>query len=191
MNTKAERPATVGKRIEQARTAHGMSQAQLGVRLEVTRAAVSQYEKDKIAPRAQVLARLVQVFKAAPEWFTEGLGAEPPPPDVQVSIPEIDPGRITWQFDDPRKAKTHRWWSVPSDAFDGRITPDHMIAFAAPNAVAPINVGDRVIVDLSRKTGPGVLLIYVVDEGARLYRREDRQHKPEILGRVVAVFRAL
>jgi DNA-binding XRE family transcriptional regulator len=63
---------TLGQRILLARTKRGLSQAKLAKRLGVTRAAVSQWEKDQYVPRLPVLHALAEALGRDVEWFTEG-----------------------------------------------------------------------------------------------------------------------
>jgi transcriptional regulator with XRE-family HTH domain len=191
---KAKTPAaTVGSRIAQARATYSMSQAQLGMMLDVTRAAVSQYEKNKIAPRAQVIDRLAEVFNAAPEWFTHGRGTEPRPADVPIIIPEIDVGLITPQIGDLHSLKTGRLWSLPSAAFDHPVAADHMVAFVSPFRAQPVSIGDRVVIDMLLRSAAeaGVFLVYQEPRGARLCRCDKIPAEAHVLGRVVALLRTV
>lgn len=199
MTTK-KKPTTVGNRIEEARTSYRMSQAQLAIMLKKTRAAVSLYEQDKIAPRSKVIERLAEVFGAAPEWFAHGRGAAPKPVDHHVTIPEIDVALITPTLTDLRHLRTGKEWSLPASIFNCAITPNHMmVAFESADHVYPlISAGDRVVVDLQRRMpdadGPGVFLAYVADDrqcGAHLCGYTGEPIGADILGRVVALFRAV
>lgn len=197
MTKPAKRPASIGSRIEEARIHHGMSQAQLGVMLDVTRAAISQYEKDKTTPRNRVIDRLAEVFDASPEWFSHGRGERPKPADLPVAITEIDPGLITLSAVTNLRGLGCRTWSLPSSLFAGAVATtnyDHLIAFAAPNALAPIHEGDRVVVDTQRREAPdeadAVFLVYVDGRSARLSHYQ-RRIAASVLGRVVAFFRPI
>lgn len=111
---------------------------------------------------------------------------------------------------DLRRLRTGRQFVLPGSMFeewlryhhptDERMTfIDPFVAFAAPNHVAPVREGDRVVVDLRRRTcpasDPGVFLVYVTDERkkhrAQLSHYEGHPIAADILGRVVALLRAL
>jgi transcriptional regulator with XRE-family HTH domain len=196
----AKKKATVGSRIEAVRINYNMSQAQLGVMLAKTRAAVSQYEQDKITPRPKVIDRLAEVFGASPEWFTHGRGEPPRAADLSVTIPEINVGLITPALANLRDIKTGREWSLPSSLFNLPIKHNHMmVVFESADRVAPfIHVGERVVVDLERRAPgaePGVFLAYDASSprrpGAHLCRYDRCAPKADILGRVVGAFRSL
>lgn len=190
---KKPKQVTIGARIEQARTGYRMSQSQLGAMLKVTRAAVSLYEKDRNRPRAEVIDRLAELFGASPEWFTHGHGDAPAAPDLPLTIPEIEAAQITPEVANPARLATSRIWTLPGGVLDGS---DQLITIVAPNAVRPVSVGDRVVVDLQQRSPaerPGVFLAYLTDyEHARLYQCGDGcACVPNILGRVVGFFRPI
>lgn len=187
--TKPKKRSTVGMRIGQARAAYRISQSQLGAMLKVTRAAISQYEQDKIRPRDEVIERLAEVFGASAEWFVTGRGAQPAPVDLPITVPEIEVAQITPKVADLSRLATERQWNLPPGALGCAITPDHMVAFVAPNDAGSILAGDRVVVDLQSRTGPGVFLV-VTDAGAQLIRDVADGHA-DTLGRVVAYLRAI
>ena len=55
----------IGSNIRELREAAGMSQAQLGKRINKTRSAVSQYESGKIVPRMGVIEDIAHVFRVS------------------------------------------------------------------------------------------------------------------------------
>ena len=57
--------ANIGENIKKLRESAGLSQDQLGVRINKTRSAVSQYESGKIVPRMGVIEDLAHVFKVS------------------------------------------------------------------------------------------------------------------------------
>jgi transcriptional regulator with XRE-family HTH domain len=181
-------PKTVGERIELARGTRDISQAKLAELLDVTRAAVSQYEQDRITPRGKVIDRLAEVFHTVPEWFTHGRGPAPKPEDACLVIPEIDLGAYSESVTDLKHLRVGRDWVLPRGLFACPVTAGCLVAFAAPNAVADaVCDGDAVVVDTSSKAGPGVFLVYV-DGGLWLRRLRSHAH---ILGRVIASFRSV
>lgn len=190
------KPKTIGDRIKAARQTYRMSQQQLSENLDLTRAAVSLYEQDRIRPRDEVVLRLAAIFNTPPEWFAYGRGNPPTSHDVPVDIPEIDLARYTGKVADLRSLKTGRFWRLPTMVFEEglAISPDHMLAMAAPTDVPPVvKTGDRVVVDLHRRTGPaGVYLVVDPQKGACL-RHYWNPHPsgPDIVGRVVAYLRSV
>jgi transcriptional regulator with XRE-family HTH domain len=194
-------PTGLGARIEQARSLYGWSQDRLGKMIAKTRAAISQYEKDMIRPKPEVLDQLADIFNADPEWFTHGRGAAPKPTDVPLVIPEIDLTRFTEQHvDSLRDLRAGRDWRLPAGLFDGPVTPERLVGMRAPRACAPVYPGDRIIVDEAQRDDPsrGLYLIFSREKRA-LYLIERKRRRaaasksddPVVLGRVVAYFRAL
>ncbi len=55
----------IGSNIRELREAAGMSQDQLGKRINKTRSAVSQYESGKIVPRMGVIEDIAHVFRVS------------------------------------------------------------------------------------------------------------------------------
>jgi len=65
---------TLGKRIREAREALKLSQQAVAVRMEVDRAAVSNWERDVNIPRYRRIPRLALFLRVAPEWLERGSG---------------------------------------------------------------------------------------------------------------------
>jgi transcriptional regulator with XRE-family HTH domain len=181
---------TIGERIAIARDKYGLSQAQLGATLGVTRAAISQYEQNKITPRPKVIDRLAELFNADPEWFDRGRGKAPDPLDVPVNILEINVERLTSKITDVRDLRNGRRWRLPTDALT-QVEMNQVVAILAPNDAGPIQSGDRVLIDTRRCEGDGVFLL-IDEQGASL--RDWFDGFPEdarVVGRAVAYLRAL
>jgi transcriptional regulator with XRE-family HTH domain len=183
---------TIGARIALARDTYRLSQSQLGANLGVTRAAVSQYEQDKIRPRPRVIDRLAEMFNSDPEWFERGSGKGPDVLDVPVTIPEINIALLTLQAPDPRELHVGRHWRLPSATFEEiDKLRDHMVAILAPNDAAPILAGDRVLIDTRRHRGAGVFL-FIDPIGVRLSSRDGNfPSKARIIGRAIGYLRTL
>ena len=181
---------TTGERIALAREVYRLTQGQLGATLGVTRAAVSQYEQDKIRPRPKVITRLAAAFNVDPEWFEHGEGRAPDPLDVPVTILVVNVACLTPEIANLRDLRTGREWQLPAATFEGiRIDPDHMVAIQAPNDAAPIARGDRVLIDTRCREGAGVFLV-VGAVGGQLRCLE--MNKPSLVaGRAVAYLRTL
>jgi len=62
----------VGKRIRQAREAVGMTQIQLGSRVGVSDAAITQYEGGRNLPRLRRLEAIAEVLGVTTEWLLTG-----------------------------------------------------------------------------------------------------------------------
>jgi transcriptional regulator with XRE-family HTH domain len=199
MNSKAKTPGldpapeTIGKRIEHARRyIYDLSQEQLGEMVEVTRAAISQYEKDKITPKARVIDKLAEVFNASPEWFTHGRGIAPKLDNVPVTIPEIDLALLNESVSNLRNLGMGRIVSLPMAWFRRPVHRDHLVAFRAPNSALPkVREDEFVIVDLKQtavERGAAYLVAYKKGAYLRVYVEEP--DAGVVLGRVVACFRA-
>ncbi|WP_270352064.1 XRE family transcriptional regulator [Microbacterium testaceum] len=59
-------------RLTQARVRKGMSKSELAAAVEVSSAAIGQYEADVNAPRPEVVERLARVLKVQPDFFNVG-----------------------------------------------------------------------------------------------------------------------
>jgi transcriptional regulator with XRE-family HTH domain len=80
---------TIGERIRYARRLHpDMTQSALGRLIGVSRAAISQFEKDDTRPRPGNVERLAAVFECSPDWIEHGFNAAPaaPPPKPDFSL---------------------------------------------------------------------------------------------------------
>ncbi len=63
---------TIGRRIAEARKAAHLTQKALSERLEITRAAVGQWEVDMTSPSITMTAKVAKVLKVSPEWLAYG-----------------------------------------------------------------------------------------------------------------------
>lgn len=193
--TKADERRTVGNRILQAREQYGLSQQQLGHHLDITRSAISQYEKDRIRPRPEIIAALAEFFKVDPSWFEAGKGLSPDPLAAPVIITEINVARVTESLADLRDCGIGREWRLPAATFAGAAADyERMVAIVAMNHVPPILfAGDKVLIDPSHRHGEGVFLVVDRTKGPQLRRYpEARPDNGEtIVGRAVAYLRTL
>jgi transcriptional regulator with XRE-family HTH domain len=64
--------AGIGNRIKKAREATGMSQAEMGRRLGVTRSGVSQWENERTAPTTRNISAIAVLLDVSWEWLTTG-----------------------------------------------------------------------------------------------------------------------
>ena len=181
---------TIGERINFARESYEWNQTELSEMIEVTRAAVSQYEKDMIRPRAEIIDRLARVFNADPEWFTHGRGRGPKRVEAPVIIPEIDLALYTPHVTDLRHLRLGADIGLRKSWLDNYA--GDTVTFVAPNAAGPVAEGDHVLVDLKRLgPGAGVFLVFEA-KACRLCAADpalnDTRH---YLGRVIAYFRTI
>ncbi|MBI1386224.1 MAG: helix-turn-helix domain-containing protein [Rhizobiales bacterium] len=77
---------TLGGRIERARLASGLSQAQVARRLGVRSATMSAWESDRSEPRANRLVMLAGLLGVSPVWLISGHG-DGPLPDGALADP--------------------------------------------------------------------------------------------------------
>jgi len=175
---------SIGARIATARTTYDLSQAQLAKLVDVTRAAISQYEQDKIRPRSEVIGRLADLFNSDPEWFEHGRGRAPDALDAPVEIPEVNVELLTGS----PTPTTLRQWQLPAGTFAGEI--GDMAVIVAPNNAGSIRRGDRVVIDMSRREGRFALAITA--GGKRLLQApSDLPQDVQIIGYAAAYLRIL
>jgi transcriptional regulator with XRE-family HTH domain len=183
---------SVGQRILAARKDYNLNQAQLAANLGITRAAISQYEQDKIRPRAKVLDLLADLFNSDPEWFEYGRGKSPSVLDKPLKLREINVERLTPQIADPCDLANGRHWFLPMGMFAKLplAVHDHMVVIVAPNDAGPIQRGDKVVINTRRHKGKGVALVAYDAELARLQETPLRGDA-RIVGYAVGLYRAL
>jgi transcriptional regulator with XRE-family HTH domain len=184
--------SSVGHRIAAARDAYKLNQAQLAANLGVTRAAISQYEQDKIKPRDEIIDKLALTFNSDPEWFRYGRGRQPSVLDAPLTLPEIVVEHLRPQTAGlARELGGGREWKLPMAMFAKLplAVHDHMVVIVAPNAAGAIQRGDRVVINTRRHKGKGVALVVSTAEPARLV--EDPPRGARVVGYAVAYFRTL
>lgn len=64
----------IGLRIQQARVAKGMTQADLALALGIDRGSVGRWETGKSVPKQVGIPRVAQVLGQTPDWLLEGSG---------------------------------------------------------------------------------------------------------------------
>lgn len=183
---------TVGNRIAIAREKYGMSQGQVGLGLGLTRAAISQYEKNMIQPRRVIIAKLAALFNADPEWFEHGRGKAPDVLDAPVVVPEINVTLLP-KVVDPYHLAIGREWRLPVAAFPETKVHKDMVVIEAPNAAGPIQTGDRVLIDTDRHDGNASDVFLICDTtGAELRQLgAGFAEGTRIVGRAAVYLRAL
>jgi transcriptional regulator with XRE-family HTH domain len=189
MNKKTSDEPTIGERINSARDLYDWNQTELSEMIEVTRAAISQYEMDMIKPRPEIVERLARVFNADPEWFVFGRGRGPRQVETPVIIPAIDVSMITSQVTDLRHLRLGCDVGLRKSWFKGRPSKKQLVTFVAPNDAGPVLAGDNVVVDLGRRDGDGVFLGRDRAGDARLYVEPPKDL--DVLGRVISYHRAI
>jgi transcriptional regulator with XRE-family HTH domain len=68
----------MGERIKAAREAEGLTQAQIGRELEVTRTAVGAWEKGQYMPERKHWSKLADILKITLAYLVAGKGTRPP-----------------------------------------------------------------------------------------------------------------
>ena len=69
---------SIGSRIKELRLAHGLTQAQLGEAIGVTKAAVGNYEKDLSSPREDTLIAIFDVLDCDANYLFQDIVRERP-----------------------------------------------------------------------------------------------------------------
>ena len=70
---------TLGKRLRELRTRHGLSQRELAKRAQVTNSTISQVEQDAVSPSVSSLNKILEVFPISlSDFFSDEVPVEPP-----------------------------------------------------------------------------------------------------------------
>lgn len=64
--------STIGQRIKELRLKHNMTGNELGLKLNVTRNAISQWETDKRIPTSHMLSELAKIFNVSTDYLING-----------------------------------------------------------------------------------------------------------------------
>ena len=75
--------STIGQRIKELRLGHNMTGYELGLKLNITRNAVSQWETNKRVPTSTMLTQIAKLFNVTTDYL---LGREPIPNDSKSEI---------------------------------------------------------------------------------------------------------
>lgn len=75
--------STIGQRIKELRLGHNMTGYELGLKLNITRNAVSQWETNKRVPTSTMLTQIAKLFNVSTDYL---LGREPIPNDTKSEI---------------------------------------------------------------------------------------------------------
>lgn len=75
--------STIGQRIKELRLAHNMTGYELGLKLNITRNAVSQWETNKRVPTSIMLTQIAKLFNVTTDYL---LGRDPIPNDSKSEI---------------------------------------------------------------------------------------------------------
>ena len=75
--------STIGQRIKELRLAHNMTGYELGLKLNITRNAVSQWETNKRVPTSTMLTHIAKLFNVTTDFL---LGRDPIPNDLKSEI---------------------------------------------------------------------------------------------------------
>lgn len=76
---------TLGEKIQELRRRGGMSQDELAEKLDVSRQAVSKWERDEAIPETEKIVRIAQVFQVSTDYLL--LGQEEAAPSVAAAAP--------------------------------------------------------------------------------------------------------
>ncbi len=78
---------TLGEKIQELRRRYGMSQDALAERLEVSRQAVSKWERDEAVPETDKIIRISQVFGVSTDYLLREEAPTPEPPPAAAYGP--------------------------------------------------------------------------------------------------------
>ena len=81
---------TFGEKLQSLRQRSGMSQDALAERLDVSRQAVSRWERDETMPETDKVVALADIFGVTTDYLLRPAAEEPPPAEKQPS-PEAPP----------------------------------------------------------------------------------------------------
>lgn len=82
-----ERNMTQGEKIAYLRKQNGMTQADLGVQLNVSYQAVSKWERDESYPDFDTISRIAKIFNVPIQFFEKGVGCEILKESAPASVP--------------------------------------------------------------------------------------------------------
>lgn len=82
---------TLGNRIKSARKKIGLTQKEVGQYFGISGQAVSQWERDTVAPEIDKLGKLSRVLKIPAEWLLSGDGPPPEQDEVSRLLDRLDP----------------------------------------------------------------------------------------------------
>jgi transcriptional regulator with XRE-family HTH domain len=125
---------SLAERLNYARRCRGLAQAAVAVACEVSRAAVSQWERGDTQPGDEFLERAAELLAVRPEWLRAGAD---PQPDLQLP---------SNRFNEPAKPR-------------GRKPKPWEPAIVAPAVVMPIPPAADMIPELAMGIGEGPLLL--------------------------------
>lgn len=88
---------SIGGRIAEARTALGLNQSELALRINVTPQSVQHWEHGRTVPRGKRIEELAKVLNVTPEWITFGSPSDGDSQSTEIIRtydPQLDAARI-------------------------------------------------------------------------------------------------
>jgi len=158
----------LGDRIRRRREEMDLTQDDIARRVELTRAAIAQWESNTTSPTVIAIANLARVLECRPEWLMFGI--EPPETRVEVRLPdnttavnEVEAVAGGQGFElSPREGMI---WGLPQSWVQAhcRSNPNKLVMMEVQDdSMDPeFSYGDRVLVDLSDiRVTTGVYVIW-------------------------------
>jgi transcriptional regulator with XRE-family HTH domain len=158
----------LGDRIRRRREEMDLTQDDVARRVELTRAAIAQWESNSTSPTVIAIANLARVLECRPEWLMFGIEqpeakTEVRLPDNTVAVTEVEATAGGQGFElSPREGMT---WGLPKSWVQAhcRSRQDQLVMMEVQDdSMDPeFSYGDRVLVDLSDvRVTTGVYVIW-------------------------------
>lgn len=159
---------SVGERIKWARERKEMTQKELGRLAGKSRAAIVQYEQDRIAAPVSVLGDLARILGVSPEFLAFGRSGLPGVSNAEEEIMVVE--EITGGRDG---VAASGGWGMPRSFFSnypGDRTSIKAIVVTSEEPTFDLRAGDRVFVDTAAPVERDGLYVIVTAFGHRVVR---------------------
>jgi phage repressor protein C with HTH and peptisase S24 domain len=180
---------TLGHRLRIVREARGLTPGQLAVACDVSKQAISQWERNKFVPNITNLEKAATKLAVSLEWLrtgngpppdlriipTEGRQAPPPPPTkalkaIVAPVPDMIPEQAMGVGAGPLMldGRIHDWWKLPMGLIHEtlRTAPAYLVVLRVlSDSMEPvIKLHDYVVIDRA-DIEPFSGKIYAIDNG--------------------------
>lgn len=196
--------SSLGERLRELRSQKGLTQADFGSLAGVTKRSQMLYESDQRIPRADYLAalddagldvRYVLTGKRSEPDTASSLVIDDDPDDGHIAVPmyDIEAAAGTGRFFEHENVEEVLYFDVAQLIAEG-LTPGELVGakVRGDSMGETLRDGDRVVVDLSKRTPDGVFLLRMGDElrikrvqrvagGAWLLISDNDHYQPELV----------